>query len=136
MADRSIKHPVRVLEDIPVMIDQYFIQGDFVVLDIEENIKVFIILGRPFLATAGAIIDVKRRKLVMEVVENNVEFNIFKMTKHQPSYVDECHMIDDMVECSAEVRENKLGDMQAILATHEPPGKKACSERCEKFLWP
>ncbi|XP_031127615.1 uncharacterized protein LOC116029710 [Ipomoea triloba] len=94
MADRSIKRPVGVLEDVPVMIDQFFIPGDFVVLDIEEDTKVPIILGRPFLATAGAIIDVKRGKLVMEVAENKIEFDIFKMVKHQPSYVDECKMIE------------------------------------------
>ncbi|XP_031095086.1 uncharacterized protein LOC115999372 [Ipomoea triloba] len=67
MADRSIKRPVWILEDVPVMIDQYFIPGDFVVLDIEEDAKVPIIHGRPFLATAGALIDVRRGKLVMEV---------------------------------------------------------------------
>ncbi|XP_031090972.1 uncharacterized protein LOC115995968 [Ipomoea triloba] len=82
MADRSVKHPVGVLEDIPVMIDQYFIPGDFVILDIEEDTKVPIILGRPFLATARAIIDVKRGKLVMEVTEHKIEFDIFKMAKH------------------------------------------------------
>ncbi|XP_031131807.1 uncharacterized protein LOC116033188 [Ipomoea triloba] len=94
MADRLVKCPVGVHEDIPVMIYQYFIPGDFVVLDVEEDAKVPIILGRPFLSTAGAIIDVKRGKLVMEVVENKIEFEIFKMAKHQPSYVDECKMIE------------------------------------------
>jgi len=94
MADRSVKRPVGVLEDIPVMIDHYFIPGDFVVLDVEEDAKVPIILGRPFLATAGAIIDVKRGKLVMEVAENKIEFDIFKMAKHQPSYVDECKVVE------------------------------------------
>ncbi|XP_031095185.1 uncharacterized protein LOC115999477 [Ipomoea triloba] len=66
MADRSIKHLVGVLEDILVMVDQYFISGDFVILDMEEDTKVPIILGRPFLTTAGALIDVKGGKLVME----------------------------------------------------------------------
>ncbi|XP_031101856.1 uncharacterized protein LOC116005760 [Ipomoea triloba] len=94
MADRSIKRPVGVLEDIPVMIDQYYIPGDFVILDIEEDAKVPIILGRPFLATAGAIIDVKRGKLVMEVADHKIEFDIFKMAKHQPTYIDECNMVE------------------------------------------
>ncbi|XP_031101933.1 uncharacterized protein LOC116005835 [Ipomoea triloba] len=94
MADRSIKRPVGVLEDIPVMIDQYYIPGDFVILDIEEDAKVPIILGRPFLATAGAIIDVKRGKFVMEVADHKIEFDIFKMAKHQPTYIDECNMVE------------------------------------------
>ncbi|XP_031127527.1 uncharacterized protein LOC116029619 [Ipomoea triloba] len=104
MADRSIKRPVGVLEDILVMIDQYFISGHFVILDIEEDTKVPIILGRRFLATAGAIIDVKRGKLVIEVAEHKIEFNIFKMAKHQPSYVDECNMVEMIEGCVNEAR--------------------------------
>ncbi|XP_019184180.1 PREDICTED: uncharacterized protein LOC109179067 [Ipomoea nil] len=103
MADRSIKRPVGVLEDIPVMIDQYYIPGDFVILDIEEDAKVPIILGRPFLATANAIIDVKRGKLVMEVADYKIEFDIFKMAKHQPSYIDECNKVEVIEECVGEV---------------------------------
>ncbi|XP_031095146.1 uncharacterized protein LOC115999436 [Ipomoea triloba] len=110
MADRSIKRPVGVLEDVPVMIDQYFIPGDFVVLDIEEDAKVTIILGRPFLATAGALIDVRRGKLVREVAENKIEFDIFKMTKHQPSYVDECYLIEGLGNGIAESKKIELGD--------------------------
>ncbi|XP_019161898.1 PREDICTED: uncharacterized protein LOC109158446 [Ipomoea nil] len=103
IADRSIKHRVGVLEDIPVMIYQYYIPGDFVILDIEEDAKVPIVLCRPFLATAGAIIDVKRGKLVMEVAGHKIEFDIFKMAKHQPSYIDECNMVEDIEECFGEV---------------------------------
>ncbi|XP_019184848.1 PREDICTED: uncharacterized protein LOC109179823 [Ipomoea nil] len=103
IADRSIKRPVGVLEDISVMIDQYYIPGDFVILDIEEDAKVPIILGRPFLATAGAIIDVKRGKLVMEVASHKIEFDIFKMAKHQTSYIDECNMVEAIEECVGEV---------------------------------
>jgi len=84
MADRSINRPVGVLEDVPVMIDQYFILGDFVVLDIEEDAKVPIILGRPFLATVGALIDVRRGKLVMEVAENKIEFAYSKWRSTSP----------------------------------------------------
>ncbi|XP_031121151.1 uncharacterized protein LOC116024398 [Ipomoea triloba] len=83
---------VGVLEDILMMIDQYLILGDFVVLDIEEDSKVPIILGRPFLATAE-VIDVNKGKLAMEIRDNKIEFNIFQMVKHRPSYIDEYKFI-------------------------------------------
>jgi len=74
MADRSIKRPVGLLEDVPVQIGKYFIPVDFVVLDIAEDANIPIILGRPFLNTAGAIIDVKQGRLTLEVGEDKVTF--------------------------------------------------------------
>ncbi|XP_031112038.1 uncharacterized protein LOC116016009 [Ipomoea triloba] len=136
MADRSIKRPVGVLEDVPVMIDQYFIPGDFVVMDIEEDAKVPIILGRPFLATAGALIDVRRGKLVMEVAENKIEFDIFKMAKHQPSYVDECYLIEGLGEGTAESRKIELGDLHVSPIDPGPPELSSVLKQKKKFSGP
>ncbi|KAJ9180959.1 hypothetical protein P3X46_009139 [Hevea brasiliensis] len=59
LADRSIKYPVGILENIPIKVGKFFIPVDFVVLEMEEDVQIPIILGRPFLATVGAIIDAK-----------------------------------------------------------------------------
>ncbi|XP_074374298.1 uncharacterized protein LOC141714693 [Apium graveolens] len=59
LADRSIKYPLGVLEDVLVKVDKFVISCDFVVLEMNEDVSIPIILGRPFLATAGANIDVK-----------------------------------------------------------------------------
>ena len=59
LADGSIKLPIGVLEDFPIQVGKFFVPVDFVVVDMKEDAQVPIILGRPFLATAGAIIDVK-----------------------------------------------------------------------------
>ena len=74
LADRSIKYPVDILENVPVRVGQFYIPTDFIIMDIKEDASTPIILGRPFLATAGAIIDVKRGKLTFEVGEEKVEF--------------------------------------------------------------
>ncbi|XP_058762054.1 uncharacterized protein LOC131635455 [Vicia villosa] len=60
LADRSVKYPVGMLENIPVKIGQFYIPTDFIIMDIQEDSNIPIILGIPFLATAGAIIDLKR----------------------------------------------------------------------------
>ena len=57
LADRSVKYPMGILEDVPLQVDKCFIPCDFVVMEMEEDSRIPIILGRPFLATAGAIID-------------------------------------------------------------------------------
>ncbi|XP_074290800.1 UBA domain-containing protein Mud1-like [Silene latifolia] len=53
MADHSLSRPLGVLEDVPVKIGRFFIPVDFVVLDIPEDTRTPIILGRPFLHIAG-----------------------------------------------------------------------------------
>ena len=58
LADRSIKHPYGVVEDLLVKVDKFLFPVDFVVLDIEEDVDVPVILGRPFMITAKVIIDV------------------------------------------------------------------------------
>ena len=74
LADRSVKYPIGILENVPVRIGQFYIPTDFIIMDIKEDNVTPIILGRPFLATVGAIIDVKRGKITFEVGEEKVEF--------------------------------------------------------------
>ncbi|XP_074277840.1 uncharacterized protein LOC141601452 [Silene latifolia] len=66
----------RTLEDIPGKIGKFFIPVDFIVLDMVEDTQIPIILGRPFLHTAGAIIDVKQGRLTLEVGDDKVTFNL------------------------------------------------------------
>ncbi|XP_020992544.1 uncharacterized protein LOC110278640 [Arachis duranensis] len=58
LVDRSFKFPHEIVEDMLMKVGDFIFPADFVVLDMEEEAKASIILGRPFLATAGAIIDV------------------------------------------------------------------------------
>lgn len=74
LAGRSAKYLVGILEDIPVRISQLYIPTKFVEIDIKEDSNIPILLGRPFLATIGVIIDVKRGKLNFEVGEEKIEF--------------------------------------------------------------
>ncbi|GJZ60573.1 DNA-directed DNA polymerase, partial [Tanacetum coccineum] len=54
LADRSIKYPIEVCENLLVKISKFIFPFDFVVLEIDEDELVPIILRRPFLATARA----------------------------------------------------------------------------------
>ena len=58
LADLSIKLPVGVVEDLLVKVGPFIFPVDFVILDMEEEVKSSIILGRPFLATRRALINV------------------------------------------------------------------------------
>ena len=80
-ADRSVRHPVGVILDIDVVIGNHRIPADFVVLELDQEPKDPLILGRPFLATAGAIIDVKKGKIDLHLGDIIMKFEVNKMLK-------------------------------------------------------
>ena len=95
IADRSTMKLVGFVEDIPVKIEGIYIPTDFVVVDIEEDDDVPIILGRPFLATAGALIDVKLGRIVFQVSDKMVGFELENVMKGPALY--SCCMLNDHV---------------------------------------
>ncbi|XP_021321290.1 uncharacterized protein LOC110437236 [Sorghum bicolor] len=58
LADQSIRHPAGIAENVPIKIHDFLVPVDFVVVDMDVDKKVPLILGRPFLSTAKAHIDV------------------------------------------------------------------------------
>ena len=76
MADRSYKHPQGVIENVLVKVDKFIFPADFVILDMEENYKVPIILGRPFLVTRKAQINVQEGELKLRVQGDEVMFHV------------------------------------------------------------
>ena len=89
LADRSVKIPKGIVEDVLVKIDKFYYPVDFVVLDTEpiENgpNHVPIILGRPFLATANAIINFPNGVMQLTFGNMTLELNIFHLNhKHKP----------------------------------------------------
>ncbi|GKB46698.1 DNA-directed DNA polymerase [Tanacetum coccineum] len=85
LADRSIKYPIGVCENLLV---KFIFLIDFVVLEMDEDELVPIILGRPFLATARAVIDVHEGKLSLRVENETFTFNIGKSMKCKYSHDD------------------------------------------------
>ena len=57
MADKSTAIPIGICEDVPVVVANVTILTDFVILEMPEDNNMSIILGRPFLNTAGVVID-------------------------------------------------------------------------------
>ncbi|WCJ18594.1 hypothetical protein M5689_000931 [Euphorbia peplus] len=81
LADRSVRRPVGIVEDLLVKVGHFIFPADFVILDIKEDARVPIILGRPFLATGRTLIDVEGGKLILRLQNEKLEFNIYKAIK-------------------------------------------------------
>ena len=93
LADRSLAYPRGIVEDVLVKVDKFIFPADFVVLDMEEDSEIPIILGRPFLATGKAIINVQQGKSTLRVNDENVVFNIYKSLSHHDDGIT-CHAMD------------------------------------------
>ncbi|XP_062112795.1 uncharacterized protein LOC133823956 [Humulus lupulus] len=78
LADRSLAHPRGIIEDVLVKVDKFIFPVDFIVLDMEEDTNEPIILGRPFLATGMALIDVQKGELKFRVQKGELKFRVQK----------------------------------------------------------
>ena len=104
LADRSVKIPKGIVEDVLVKIDKFYYPVDFVVLDTapssNESDHVPIILGRPFLATTNAIINCRNGLMQLTFGDMTLELNIFnlndnlKLLEHENPITDEVVSVD------------------------------------------
>ncbi|XP_021731336.1 uncharacterized protein LOC110698246 [Chenopodium quinoa] len=84
---------------VPLRVGKFFIPCDFVVIEMEEDAHVPIILGRPFLATAGAIIDMKNGKITFEVVgDEKMEYSLLNAmgTPSMGETICQVDVLDDL----------------------------------------
>jgi hypothetical protein len=86
-----------VIEDILVKINELVFPADFVILDMAEDEEMPLILGRPFLATGRALIDVERGQLELRFHKEQVVLNIFEAMKHRAGN-PKCYQIDVVEE--------------------------------------
>ncbi|GJT65272.1 DNA-directed DNA polymerase [Tanacetum coccineum] len=96
LADRSIQYPREIAKNVLIKIDKFVLPIDFVILDMREDSRILIILGRPFLATARAMIDVFNKKITLRVGSEEVIFDVDQSIKRLPAVDDECYGIDDL----------------------------------------
>ncbi|GKA77882.1 reverse transcriptase domain-containing protein, partial [Tanacetum coccineum] len=81
LANRSVTHPMGIAEDVVVRVDGFTFLADFVVVNFEPDPRVPIILGRPFLRTAKALIDLYEEKLTLRVGSDELVFYAEKSEK-------------------------------------------------------
>ncbi|XP_039116603.1 uncharacterized protein LOC120252498 [Dioscorea cayenensis subsp. rotundata] len=107
LADRSIKKPRGVVEDVLVRVDKLIIPVDFVILDVDDDVEVPLILERHFLNTASALIDVKGGKMTFRVGDEEVILTLPAAMKHTLDHDDPLYFTDetDMIitDCVQEV---------------------------------
>ncbi|GJS96962.1 putative reverse transcriptase domain-containing protein [Tanacetum coccineum] len=92
-ANKTTQFPKGIAENIMVKIDKFVFPVDFVILDMEEDHRIPIILGRPFLATAHAMIDVFNKNISFEVGDEIITFDLEKSMRF-PHLMKHLHAAD------------------------------------------
>ena len=103
MADRSMAQPDGVLEDVLVKVGKFIFPVDFVAIKMKEDTQVPLLLGRPFLATGAALIDVQKGELTVRVGDEVVQFNLKKSLTQLDVDVENCMAIDSIYPFSFEL---------------------------------
>nr|GEZ50025.1 hypothetical protein [Tanacetum cinerariifolium] len=88
LADRSITHPKGVAKDVFVKVGKFHFPTDFVVVDFEADSRVSLILGRSFLRTSHALIDVYGEEITLLVNDEAITFNLNETMRYSSTYDD------------------------------------------------
>ena len=120
LADRSVKIPKGMVEDVLVKIDKFYYRVDVVVLDTEpiasEPNHVPIILGRPFLATANAIINSRNGIMQLTFGNMTLELNIFHLNNKQNLLETENPIFDEVVSIDQCAGKQSTQEMQGVIS--------------------
>ncbi|GKD48695.1 reverse transcriptase domain-containing protein, partial [Tanacetum coccineum] len=108
LADRSTVHPKGVAEDVFVKVGKFYFPADFVVVDYDVDPRVPLILGRPFLRTARALIDVyEPPELKLKDLPSHLEYAFLEGTDRLPVII------------SKELKDEEKAALLKVLKSHK-----------------
>nr|GEX00188.1 reverse transcriptase domain-containing protein [Tanacetum cinerariifolium] len=102
LADHSISCPVGVAEDVYVKVGLFHFPADFVVVDFNADPRVPLILGRSFLKTERALIDVFKGELTLRVGKEAINFNMDQTSRYSANYSDMTAKRIDVIDMACE----------------------------------
>ncbi|GKD66144.1 putative reverse transcriptase domain-containing protein [Tanacetum coccineum] len=117
LADRIVKYPKGIAENVLVGIGKFTFPVDFIILDMPKDIKVPLILERPFLSTARAKIDVYKRKITLRVREEKI---IFKSVKPASSIINRVYMLNLRERMRLDLKARLMGETLVLNRSLDP----------------
>ncbi|GJS17190.1 putative reverse transcriptase domain-containing protein [Tanacetum coccineum] len=117
LADRTVKYLTEIDENVLVGIGKFVFRVDFIILDMPEDIKVPLILERPFLSTAHAKIDVFKRKISLRVREEKI---IFKSIKPASKLIKRVYMLSLRERMELDLEARLIGETLVLNISLDP----------------
>ena len=106
MADRSMAQQEGILEDVLFKVGKFIFPVDFFIMKMEEDTQVPLLLGRPFLATGVALVDVQKGELTLRVGNEAVHFNLNRSLEHPDVDAESCMAVENNSLLSVELNSN------------------------------
>ncbi|GJR22064.1 putative ribonuclease H-like domain-containing protein [Tanacetum coccineum] len=111
LVDRTVKYPKGIAKNVLVGIGKFIFPVDFIILDMPEDVKVPLILGRPFLSTTHAKIDVFKRKITLRVRDEKI---IFKSVKPTSSLIKKVYMLSLRERMEVDLEARLMGEILVL----------------------
>nr|GEX14564.1 reverse transcriptase domain-containing protein [Tanacetum cinerariifolium] len=86
LADRTVSKPIGIAKDVSVKVGVFHFPADFVVVDFEPDPRVSLILGRCFLKTGRALIDVHKGELTLRIGNEAITYNLYQTSRYSANY--------------------------------------------------
>ncbi|GJY19362.1 reverse transcriptase domain-containing protein [Tanacetum coccineum] len=119
-AHRSITQPIGIAEDVNVKVGKFKFPADFVVVDIDADPRVSLILGRSFLKTRRALIDVYEGELTLRVGKEAVTFNLDQTSRYSSNYDDMTANQIDVIEMACEEYSQEVLGFSDVIVSGNP----------------
>ncbi|GKD70613.1 reverse transcriptase domain-containing protein, partial [Tanacetum coccineum] len=120
LADCSITQPIGIAEDVYVKVGKFHFPTDFVVVDFDADPRVPLILGRSFLKTGHALIDVYKGELTLCVGKEAVTFNLDQTLRYSSNYDDMTAKRIDVIEMACEEYSQDVLGLSNLIASGNP----------------
>ncbi|GJZ24422.1 reverse transcriptase domain-containing protein [Tanacetum coccineum] len=134
LANRSVAYPVGVAEDVFVKVEKFHFPTDFVVVDYDVDPRVPLILGRPFLRTARALIDVHGEKLTLRVNDEAITFKVRHTLRYSHNYYDESVNRIDVIDVTCEeYAQEVLGFLDSSTSGNPTPSNPIIASSSPSF---
>ncbi|GJT64956.1 reverse transcriptase domain-containing protein [Tanacetum coccineum] len=117
LADRTVKQPKGITENVLVGIDKFTLLVDFIILDISEDFKTPLIIGRPFLSTAHAIINVFKAKITFSVGNDKI---FFKSNKPTSNIIKMVYALSLIKNTELDLEARLMGNVLRKNRSHDP----------------
>ncbi|GKB68601.1 reverse transcriptase domain-containing protein [Tanacetum coccineum] len=121
LADRSTTSPSGIAEDVFVKVGKFHFPADFVVVDYVVDPRVPLILGRPFLRTARALIDVYGEELTLRVDDEAITFKVGQTSRYSYNDVESVNRIDVIDVSCEEYAQEVLGFLDSSTSGNPTP---------------
>nr|GEU63165.1 DNA-directed DNA polymerase [Tanacetum cinerariifolium] len=120
LIDRLISRPIGVAEDVFVKVGKFHFPADFVIVDFDADPRVPIILGRSFLKTRRALIDVFEGELTFCVGKEAITFNLDQTSRYSANYNDMMANRIDVIDMACEEYSQEVLGFFDVIASGNP----------------